>query len=811
MFKHHIKIALRNMTKQKALTFINVFGLSAGLACFSLFLLYAVNEFSFDRFHANADNIYRVVRWSEGMNDMPQGGDSYMPMPLGPAMKNDLPGVKNFVRIKESWGESFIKVNNEISKLDVTYADPQFFSVFSFKLLHGDTATALKDMKSVVVTEDAAMKLFGGTNVVGRTIEVKSDSAFEPFVVTAVAENCPANSSINFEILANWSYLETTKSGKRSIDNWQRSGYQTYVQLQPGSGLPGDKTLLANFRAKYYPDELSDIKSQGQWKGNYDPVSFRLQSLKDIHTNTNIEGGSVAPVNVKNIWILMAIAAGVLLIACINFTTLAIGRSAGRAKEVGVRKVIGSDKRKLVFQFLTEAVLLTIISAGLGFLLAELLLPYFNKLSDRDLQFSFTAYPEITWLFAGLIVLVGLLAGSYPALVLSGFKPVEVLKSKVRVSGSNIFTKSLVTVQFVVSVVLIISTVIVLQQVSFMRNTNPGFNKENVVMIDGDETDTKKIFPIFKQAVSSNTDVLGVAASELGLGAGTGWSRSGFEYKGKHKDVYEYFVDANYINVMGMKLTTGRNFDPSVASDTQTAVIINETMARDFGWTNETAIGQQLTGYSESFTPVVIGVIKDFHFRPFSEKVGPQMFHQFSDYVPLKLFVRIKPGNPSKAIAAMQEAWKQAEPVLPFKYTFLDESLSNFYKEEDKWSNIIGWAGSISVFLACLGLFGLAALAAVNRTKEIGIRKVLGASVPGIINLLSKDFLKLIVLAVLIASPIAWLFMNKALQNFAYHINISVWVFVAAGVAALLTALATVAVQAIKAAKANPVQSLRAE
>jgi putative ABC transport system permease protein len=815
MIKHYFKIALRNLRRQKMLSLINILGLSVGLACFSLFLLYSVNEFSFDRFHKNAANIYEVSTWNDAFSDREAGGSPYLPMPLGKALKNDFPDVENYVRFRSGWDENFVRItDNDVRRVKISYTDPQFFSVFSFPMKYGNAVTALLDIHSIVLTQSKAEELFGNANAIGRTVQIKIDNTFQPFTVSAVAKDIPSNSTISFDALASFIFLETQTEDKKSADNWHRSGYFTYVQLRPGSSLPYENEKLINFRKKYYPDEEDMLKKQGlKWSGKSFPIRYALTAIRKIHTNTKIEGGVIANVNPRNIWILLAIAAGVLLIACINFTTLSIGRSAGRAKEVGVRKVIGGDKKGLIFQFLMEAIVLTILSALIAYGLAQLLLPYFNNLSGRKLNFSFIQFPAIGWMFAGLILFVAILAGSYPALVLSRFNPVDVLKSKIRVSGANFFTKSLVTLQFVLSVVLIISTTILLQQVKYMRNTNPGFNKENVVMIDGNQTDTKKIFPLFKQEIASNTNVLRIAATELGLGNDEGWSTTGFEYNGKHKQVFEYYVDNNYLNVMGMQLKTGRNFNPAIAADTQTSVIINEAMVRDFGWTNETAVGQLIKGYTDdgSFTPVVIGVVKDFHFRSFTEEIRPQMFQQFSNYAPYKLFVRIKPGNPAPVLAAMQTAWRKVEPELPFKYNFLDESLSNFYKEEDKWSSIIGWAGGISIFLACLGLFGLAALAAVNRTKEIGIRRVLGASVTGIVQLLSKDFIRLIVLAVVIASPLAWYFMNKALQNFAYRIDISLWVFITTGVTALLIALITICFQAIKAAIANPVKSLRTE
>ncbi|HWC55094.1 MAG TPA: FtsX-like permease family protein, partial [Chitinophagaceae bacterium] len=495
----------------------------------------------------------------------------------------------------------------------------------------------------------------------------------------------------------------------------------------------------------------------------------------------------------------------------INFTTLAIGRSASRAKEIGVRKVIGSEKRQLVFQFLAEALLLSFLSAVIGLLLGKLLLPYFNNLSGRALHFSLSQYPEMLWMLFALVFLVGLFAGIYPALVLSGFRPIEVLKSKVRVGGSNFFTRSLVTVQFILSIGLIISTIIILQQLKFMQNKNPGFNKENVVMVDAEGVETKKAYPIFRQTLLNQPQIAAVASAELGLGDGMGWSRSDFDYRGTHKAVYEYYVDPNYIDLMGIKLIAGRNFDPAIASDTVTSVIINESMMNDFGWTPQSAIGQKITGYADDLTPEVIGVVKNFNFLSLSEKIEPQMFQQFHDYAPYKYFVKIKAGNPSVALGAIKKAWTDVAPELPLKYDFLDESLNRFYKSEARWSNVIGWAGGIAIFLACLGLFGLTALAAVNKTKEIGIRKVLGASSIRIVALLSKGFVRLLLLALLIASPLAWYFMNKWLQNFAYRISIGWWVFIIAGSLALLIAFITISFQAIKAAVANPVKSLRTE
>ena len=808
MIKHYFKIAFRNLAKQKVLTGINILGLSIGLACFILFLLYAVNEFTFDRFHKNANNIYRVYRWTAAMGGEKESADISMPIPLGPAIKQDIPDVKEYVRFKEAWGDNFVRVNNNVTGKRISFADPQFFKVFSFEIISGNP-DPLTDQRSIVLNQKTAKQLFGASDPVGKTVEIKFSDKFEPFTISAVVKDPPSNSTLQFDILGSFVFFESSDEGKWAAGNWNRAAFQTYVQLQPGSKLPAHPGALVAFRKKYYPDELASFKKDGHWKSDEPPVKYGLQPLAAMHTDVNILADGV--VDPKTIWILLSIAGGVLLIACINFTTLAIGRSAGRAKEVGIRKVVGSRKKDIIFQFLSEAFLLTILSTVIGLLLVQFLLPYFNQLSGRELVFSFAQYPRLVWLLSALVLIVGVIAGGYPSLVLSGFKPIEVLRSKTRLGGSNFFTRSLVTVQFTLSVALIISTLVILQQLKFMRSSNPGFNKENLVVVDADGTDPKKVYPLFKQSVLKQPFVLGVAASDMGIGEGQGWSSAGFDYNGKSKNVFEYFIDNDYLKVMGMEVIAGRNFDPHIASDTISSVIVNETLVKDFGWTVKDAVGQKLTGYQEKLTPEVIGVVKDFHYRPFSEKVAPQQFHQFAGYPPRKFFVRIKPGDPSGALASLTATWKSIVPELPFRYSFLDDNLNKFYKSEVRWSNIVGWAAGISIFLACLGLLGLASLAAVNRIKEIGIRKVLGASVSGIVALLSKDFLKLVLLAFIIATPLAWYFMNKWLQDFAYRINISWWIFVSAGVAALLIALITVSLQAIKAAIANPVKSLRTE
>lgn len=814
MLLHNLKIAFRNLARQKVLSFINISGLSIGLGCFVLFLLFAVHEFTFDRFHKAAPNIYRVADWIQGVPGR-EGGEAFGGTVLGPAIKSDFPDVKEFVRIQTGFEEKFVKVGNDVTNSIVSFADPQLFRVFNFKAIAGDPYSALKDKQTVVLTKEKAVQLFGRTDVVGSRVDIKMETEYEPFVVGAVTEDIPTNSSIKFGILGSYDYLMASDMGKESNGNWHMSlGSETYVLLDPKSHLMNDVARLAQFRRKHLPDEEEGLKKEGLWDGKGPfPVRYILQPLTHVHTNPKI-GGVAETIDPKIIWILITIAAAILIIACINFTTIAIGRSSARAKEVGVKKVAGSKRSQLVWQFLTESVLLSVFSVVIACFLAQLLLPFFNQMSGRELRFSFTQFPQLVWLLVGITLLTGLLAGIYPAFVLSGFKPIEAMKAKIRLGGSNLFTKSLVSFQFVLSIVLIISMFVILQQLKFMRTQNIGFQKENVVVVDAEGTDAKKLYPLFKQSLQANTVIAGVSASEMGMGEGKGLMGMGYQYNGETKGVITYPVDAGFLKTMGMQLLAGRDFNPQLALDTVNSVVVNEALLREFGLTLQNAVGSELKerGFGgEIVSRKIIGVVKNFNYASLKKEVRPQLFSQPPQLEPKKFYIRIRSGDPSRALALLQSTWKSMAPQYPFRYSFLDEDFARFYTFEERWSRVAGWAGGLCIFLACLGLFGLAALAAVNRTKEVGIRKVLGASVSSIVALLSKDFLKLVLIAFVIASPVAWFLMNKFLQDYAYRIQIGWWVFATTGVMVLALAFVTIGSQALKSAIANPVKNLRSE
>jgi putative ABC transport system permease protein len=813
MLFHYIKIAFRNLARQKVLAGINIAGLTIGIACFTLFLLYAVNELSYDRFHAHSSQIYRVYDWWDFKGEKPRAGkEPSSNLPLAPAMKQDFPDVLNYVRIQPGGSQLMhTGLAADLQRVDISYADREFFSLFTFPLLYGNARTALDGPSKIVLTREKALQLFGEPNPIGRDLHVKKDSTYVTYTVSAIAKDIPVNSSIHFDVLGSMDNVLATEMGKKAMNNWHMTiGTSVYIQLREGSNLANDQARLNGFYAKYHDDDKESLVKEGLWDGqSVMPTGYGLQPLADLHFNAVIDESSTA---MKNIWILVGIAGAILIIACINFMTLAIGRSAGRAKEIGVRKVMGGQMRQLIRQFLAESFILSLLSAVLGLLLAFLLLPFFNELSGKELQFNLSLFPEMIPLLIGLVLVVGLLAGSYPAWILSRFRPIEVLKNKVRLAGSNLFTRSLVTFQFVLSIGLIIATAIILQQLSFMRSRDLGFAKENIVMVNADGINVKKTYPIFQQMLAKDPVIVGVTAS-FGLGAGEGQMGRGYKYKDKKTGVIEYPVDADYLPVMGMRLIAGRNFDPAIASDTINTIIVNEALVKHFFDGNaKEAIGQQISaGKGNAVPSTIIGVTRDFNFEDLTKKVRPQVFKQMPDQKLSRFFVRIGKGDPGKALASIGAAWKSISPELPLRYSFVDEKFNRFYDAEMKWSAIVGWAGGISIFLACLGLFGLAALAAVNRTKEIGIRKVMGATVTSIVGLMAKDFVKLVIIALVIAVPVAWYFMNGWLQDYAYRINISAWVFVITGIVAVGIAVFTVGLQAIKTALINPVKSLRNE
>lgn len=811
MFRNYFKVALRNIKNQPGLSMINISGLTIGMACFILFLTYALHEFKYDQFHEDHERIYRMYRWSKGHAQREESKDVYLPMPMGKAIQADFPEIEKTIRYRESWGDEFVRINDQTTRRGLAYADPDFFKVFNFPIIYGNKSNPLSNIENIVLSKQTALDLFGEENPTGKKLEIQIDGKFTPFVITAIADDVPSYSSIQFNMLGSFEFLENhTQNGQSSRDNWNRSSYWVFAKVKEGSNLSNNSERLQAMRNLYYPDEERRYREEENWDKPGSPVTYAMQPIASMHTDFDIGWNSINP---KKIWLLLALSFAVLLIACINFTTLAIGRSARRAKEVGIRKVIGSFRHQLVGQFLLESVIMASIALILGFLIANLLFPSFKQLAGTDMTTSIGHFSQIYVVLLLVTLLCGLLAGSYPALVLSGFRPIEILKSKIKLGGANYFMKSLIVFQFILSTTLIISTFVILKQLNFLHSAYPGFQKENVIVVDARGTDTEKNYPVFRSELINNPNVSNIAASELSIGPQAGWSRSGWDYKGDLKQVFEYFVDEHYIDLMNINLIAGRSFSEDIKTDVDNSVIINEAMAEDFGWTIDEAVGQELLGYHESdqANPVVIGVVEDFNFRPLSEEVKPQMFHRFADYQPQQFFVKIKAGDPTVVLADLEKVWQNLNPQYPFKFSFLEEDIDRFYIQESRFSGIITWAGGISIFLACLGLLGLSALASSNRKKEIGIRKVLGADLTRIVFILSKEFMVLVLISVCLAIPLGWYFMQDWLENFAYHIQFP-WFFLGlAAVAGITISFVTIGIQCLKAGMAHPVDSLRNE
>ncbi len=535
------------------------------------------------------------------------------------------------------------------------------------------------------------------------------------------------------------------------------------------------------------------------------PYGYRLQPLPAIHLDPAVAAGLTAPSDPRYSYILAAIALAILLIACINFTLLAIGRSAGRAREVGVRKAIGARRHQLLFQFWGESILLSLLALVLGLSLAELFLPTFNTLAAKDLHFDYLQNAATVGALIGLMLLVGVLAGSYPALVLSGFKPVESLRQRMRLKGSNPLTRSLVVVQFALSVFLIVGTLVMLRQLDYVQTKNLGFDEEHVVVIPTNGLPGDELLARFRTALGPRRDVLGVTG--MNNAPAHGWSREGWDYKGEDKVAYTYRVESDFLDVMGVDLVAGRNFDPSRSTDSTGAVLVNEAFVRDFGWAEP--LGQRLDGFYAE--PEVVGVVRDLHLLPLRQAVEPMVLTMDPGWGMGHLLVRIAPDDLSTTLAALEATWNGVALATPFQYSFLDDDLAKQYESERRWSRIVGYGALFAVLVACLGLFGLASLTVVQRTKEIGIRKALGATATNIAALLSKDFVVLVLVGVVIAAPLAYLAAERWLEGFAYRIDLGPGVFVLAGGTALVIALVTVSAHALRAATADPVQSLRYE
>lgn len=811
MFTNYFKTIWRNFKKNKLFSFINILGLALGIATSFIILLYIQDELSYDRFNKNAPRIVRTI-FRANIN----GGkinESVTMAPVAQTMKNDFPEVQDATRIL-NYGNSKIEYGDKVFKDNrFAFADPNIFSIFTFPMIEGDAKTALLQPHTIVITQSTARKYFGKESGLGKMLNVfvgktaAFKDSFDLYKVTGVIKDIPVNAHFHFDLFASMTgYADATSV------SWMSGGYHTYLLLKPGADLKKIEARFPAMVSKYMGPQIRQQMGlsleQFITKGN--SLGFALQPLTDIHLNADTNNEFEPGGNATYVYIFAGIAAFMLLVACINFVNLSTAAASKRAKEVGVRKVIGSEKAQLVLQFLSESVFIALIALLIAFAIIKLGLPAFNAFSGKQLAMSV----KPVFAFIGLGLLTGIVAGCYPAFYLSSFKPVAVLKGKQNTRHKSLGLRSgLVVFQFFISVLLIIGTIVVYQQMKYIQNKDLGYNKEQLITIPNSYV-LGKNEQVFKQQLLRDPRIVNATTSFYKPAGPTNYNNALAYPQGNDQLIVNgvaYHVDEEYIPTMGMHMISGRDFSKDFTTDSS-AIILNETAAQALGWSAAAAINKtviwQNSDKGNNFPYHVIGVVKNFNFKSLHETISPL-------YMTLKpeagLIFRIRTTAIAELLTSMKEHWDSFQPEEPFTYSFMDDLFNKTYSTEKATGTVLNLFAILIIFVACLGLFGLATYTAEQRSKEIGIRKVLGASVPQVTGMLSREFLKLVLIASLIAFPVAWWGMNRWLQNFAYRVSISWWIFAIAGLIALTIAVVTVSFQAIKAAIADPVNSLRAE
>ena len=809
MVKNYFKIAWRNLLKNKAFSFINIMGLSIGITVCFVIMLYVQDELSYDRFNVKADRIYRIA-FKATINGGKINESNVMP-PVAGALQREFPEVEEVTRINEGGKPKIIYQNKTFKDDRVALVDSNFFNVFTVSFIKGNPKTALIEPHTAVVTKEFAKKFFGNEDPLGKLISIPAGSDQTPIKITGVFNRIPANAHFHFDVFVSLSSLPYAKD-----PSWMSSGMFTYLLLKKGNDY---KKLQAKFPAmveKYMGPQIQQAMglSLSQFRSKGNDLGFVLQPLTKIHlanypSNYEMEPGG----DMSYVYIFGAVAVFMLLIACINFINLSTASASKRAKEVGVRKVMGSGKLQLVKQFLLESLLITFIALLLAAVLIQITLPVFNSLSGKSLVAGFSVARVGGILLLGL--LVSILAGMYPAFYLSSFKPIATLKGKLSAGTKSYgLRSSLVVFQFFISVSLITGTIIVYQQMKYIRNKKLGYDKEQLLVI-ANSYELGANERVLRDELLRDSRVANVTISGY-RPAGYSDNNNALGYpEGKENELtksLEYEVDERYIPTLNIAMAAGRNFSPQFPTDSL-SMILNESAVKAFGFKNDAdALGKRIVrqnsvrGSNVPFT--IVGVVKDFHFRSLHEAISPllMVLHPGSG-----LIIKTKTKDVAGLLATIKERWKSFGPEDPMDYGFMDDMYNKTYAAEQTTGTILNISALLTILVACLGLFGLATYTAEQRAKEIGIRKVLGASVAQVTNMLSKEFLKLVLISCIIAFPLSYWVMHKWLQDFAYRINISWWMFVVAGVIALLIALVTVSFKAIRAALANPVKSLRTE
>ncbi|WP_343689507.1 ABC transporter permease [Chitinophaga sp.] len=800
MLKHYFRVALRHLRRQQVITVINILGLAIGMACCMLIVLFVRNEYGFDNFHPNGNNIYRVTNSFTKAGETNYGSNTQWP--VAPYLKNEISDIKASVRIM-NMGTALYTFQDKQYVDPVAYADAGFFTLFNFPLVKGNAATALQDPYTMVVTEKIAKKYFGNNDPIGKILKV--DNQFD-CRITAVAKDLPLNTDIGKDIVLSYATFEQlVKKDGSSMEQWYNfNDNTTFIQLADGVSLHKMETQLQGFTDRHVKAIASSL---GEVFG------LDLQPLANIHLHPY--GDKNKQDNAYLLYIYIVIAIVIILIACFNFMNLITARANERAIEVGVRKVMGSERRQLVIQFMSEAVLLTTISFVLAILLALLFMPWFDKITGKEFElFTWSNLPFLGYLFAMSIV-VGLLSGSYPALYLSGFLPVAVLKGGFKTAGSRVWIrKTLVIAQFSIAIILIVATIVVYSQLRYWQNKYLGFDKERLVTVNISSESAKKAAKVIKEELLRQQGIQQVTMSNTAMGRYVGAVNPVVkEGDSEDKSIVTSVIigDFDLLKTLDIKLTKGRDFSTGFATDSNNSFIVNEAMVKAMNMHDP--IGQRikwLPGFTER-KGEIIGVAKDFNYSTLTNPVSPAIYIVQDGGFSVMSIRLSKGGDLTKQVADIEKVWKKYVTDYPLSYSFVADDLARQYINQDRLASLFGTFSMLAIVIACMGLFGLSILIARQRTKEIGIRKVLGASTTNITRLLSQDFMQLVLIALLIAVPVSWYLMNQWLQDFAYRIDVEWWMFVIAGFMAMIIALFTISFQSVKAALNNPIKSLRTE
>lgn len=815
MIRNYILIGLRNLSRHKVHAFINISGLSLGMACCLLLFLLIRHEWSHDRFHEHVDSLYRTTIPYQA----PDGSVSYQNMmfpEFTPQLEAEFPAITKATRLVQ--GNQDIHVGNDTYRQILVEVDADFFEMFSFPLVAGDASSALVDPGSMVITEGVAEAWFGVrrgsySDAIGQSVSITRNEVVHDFTISAVAERPPGNSSLDFEAAISFANYDDIRLGG---NNWG-GRTSTYVLLAEGTKSVDLERAMIPFVDVQFADYQQQLRDNGFLADGDDVFRMKLQPLAQLHRQPDVwTPYETDPQDPVYSFILAGIGLLILIIACINFTTLTIGRSSTRQREVGMRKVLGARRGQLLGQFWGEAVMLTVVALTLAVALAWLSLPLFNDLTNQDL--SLASVPPLEFIAALFVFLatVGIVAGGYPAIVLSRFHPVLVLKGQALGGTKRGLTRGLVVLQYTISIGLMIGTLIMANQLSFMANKNLGYDKDLVMVVNANQVDRAEadaVIERFRTNLQSDNRIAAVARSGQTFNRGT--DRNTWTDKdGITRQAYNFGVGFDYIDLMEMDIVAGRKFSREFPSDSTRSILVNEALIREFGI--EDPVGKPLSNwlsfiYDES--PIIIGVVGDFNFRSLREEVEPAVLNMHPDYYNyfLALMVRIRPGDVEGAINVVETTWGEILPGKPFTYTFLDEDLAQAYQDDQRWTAIVRYSSILAILIACLGMFGLATISVSRRTKEIGVRKVLGASVPGVLRLVVSEFAWMIGIASVIAFPMAYYGMNEWLAGFASRVEIGAGVFVLAAAAALTVAMIAISYHAVKAATAEPVKALRCE